>query len=137
MTEEMNSFSVAIDGLLYKGESSKAWSNGGLSGNPALPRRVVCHCGLSFEVTSLGRGSAPSLFSICVPSSVLQICDDCFFFAPNLCYVAFEFDSRLLDVATRAFQGCPSLKSICIPSRVETIGNLAFFWMLSVIGCDV
>jgi hypothetical protein len=126
MNEQMDSFSVAIEGLLYKMEGSTASTSGWLSGNSALPPRVVCHSGLSFEVTSLGGRDAVFLFSICIPSSVLRICENRFILAVNLCYVAFEFDSRVFDVTSSAFQLYRALKSICIPSRVEAIGKLAF-----------
>jgi hypothetical protein len=124
----MEVWSVPIDGLFYSGTPSEVSLHGQVSGNPAIPRRVLCHRGWSFEVTSFQgvRYDRLSLYSICVPSSVSQISERVFLYAMDLCFVAFEFGSRLIHFATQAFQGCLKLKSICIPSAVETVGIYAF-----------
>jgi hypothetical protein len=123
---ERDSFSVAIDGLSYKGKGSEASMSGEISGNSGVLRRVVSDRGVSFGVTSIAGYASRALFSICLPSSVAQICKECFNGGLNLCFVSLEFESRLCRFEKGTFGFCGSLTSICIPSTVEKVCTANF-----------
>jgi hypothetical protein len=126
-------FYVEIDELMYQGGGSVAFCRGPLSGSPALPRRVLSVSGLAFPVDSLmsdGRDMCRgnmSLFSICVPSTVVSIGLACFQYCRALSLVAFESGSQLSLIGPRVFYDCRSLKSIYVSSGVRTLGECSFF----------
>jgi hypothetical protein len=65
--------------------------------------------------------SCSSLSSICVPSSVRDLCRGCFSRCPSLSTVSFESESRLSCLDTDAFADCPSLLSICLPPQLASL----------------
>jgi hypothetical protein len=66
-----------------------------------------------------------SLFSICVPSSIVSLCERSFSCCCNLSFVAFEYGSRLSVIEGNAFMSC-GLKSICIPAGVQILTEYSF-----------
>jgi hypothetical protein len=123
----MKHFSLEINRLKYEGDDSGTSCRGDFSGKPALPRRFVSFSGFAFEVCFLkSNGSWKSrmnfsLYSICIPSSIVSIFECCFSSCHSLCLTAFEYGSQLSVIEYSAFAYCSSLKSICIPSGVQTL----------------
>jgi hypothetical protein len=66
-----------------------------------------------------------SLRSICIPSSIETIADNCLFACANLSHLTFESTCQALILSECAFEGA-SLRSICLPSSIQTISELCF-----------
>jgi hypothetical protein len=130
----MESSSIDIDGLTYRYESDGSRvSCGEFFTDPALPRHLLCFSGQIFELSSLRCpdhlyyfNANLTLFSICVPSSIVSIGRDSFAYFKSLSFVAFESGSRLSTIEPGAFTESSSLKSICIPSGIETLTEASF-----------
>jgi hypothetical protein len=67
-----------------------------------------------------------SLKSICIPSSIETISENCFWNCTNLSILTFESGCKVSSLGDSAFAHCSSLQSICIPSSIETIANRCF-----------
>jgi hypothetical protein len=65
-----------------------------------------------------------SLSSICIPSSVNALCQQCFYQCHSLSRVTFETGSRLARVHDSAFLRCPSLSSIPQTSALLNTTNV-------------
>ena len=75
-------------------------------------------------------GNACSLKEICIPDSVEELCDKCFFNCKELSVVTFGESSSLKRIGVEAFSGgngyeC-SLKAIRIPGRVKELDEKCF-----------
>jgi hypothetical protein len=71
-------------------------------------------------------GHADIRTKICIPSSVEQIAQGCFYECNSISTVTFESGSQLSPIAECAFQYCSSLSSIFISSSVDSIDNGCF-----------
>jgi hypothetical protein len=67
----------------------------------------------AFEEVSL-------LMSICIPSSIRVIEEDCFCHGDHLSTVVFEIVCQVSTFGKSAFVQCGSLKSICIPHQLKS-----------------
>jgi hypothetical protein len=63
-----------------------------------------------------------SLTSFCIPSHVESIWENTFEDCASLRIVRFEANSRLIQIAYRAFASCSSLESILVPRSVRLLG---------------
>jgi hypothetical protein len=123
------SYGLEVDHLSYRTEES-----GGLQCCPcahvdiAFPRTRLPAGGEVFTIRTLvcPFSSHYMVDSICIPSSVRELADNCFSFSRFLTFVAFESDAKLSMIGESAFAGCYSLESLCIPGSVLRIGRWAF-----------
>jgi hypothetical protein len=128
----MRSFSVQIDELTYQSAIVGISCSGYGCDRAARPRALFCFSGESFEVAFLRSADGVidadnlALLSICVPYSIVSLCQECFSWYTNVSFVAFEDRSRLSVIEPRAFSNCSLLVSICIPSGVQSIGWHSF-----------
>jgi hypothetical protein len=76
------------------------------------------------------------LSSICIPSSVESLGDNCFKACLRLSSVTFQPGSRLSRIESRAFGVCQSLSWISIPSSVKVIGGECF-WACCELSGDI
>jgi hypothetical protein len=67
------------------------------------------------------------LRAICIPGSVQEISQLCFYGCTHLVSVTFEENSRLLVIRSFAFACCVSLRPISLPSSIHEISDFAFF----------
>jgi hypothetical protein len=127
----MTSFTLEIEGIVYESKDGIVSLAGPTRGRPAVPRNRVCFSGVCFEVSSLPHPDFrlgdhnTSLFSICIPFSVISIPNSFFSRSARLSFVAFEYGSQLSSIDDFAFENC-GLRSICIPSGVEILGTRCF-----------
>jgi hypothetical protein len=73
------------------------------------------------------------LKSICIPSSVEILCEDCFRSCNHLSSVIFEMGRKLSAIKHGAFAKCLSLTSICIPAAVKTLGTSCFEYCIKLL----
>jgi hypothetical protein len=84
---------------------------------------VLFESGSKLSVIQRGAFSVcSSLQSICIPSSVQTLCENCFLSA-GLSSVTFESDSQLSTLDPCVFLWCKSLLSVSLPSGIEEIGG--------------
>jgi hypothetical protein len=78
-----------------------------------------------------------SLRSICIPSSVAILCENCFIECTSLCSLTFEFGSKLTQIQHRALSGCTSLRALYCPRLLQEIdGSSLLFTGISEIILD-
>jgi hypothetical protein len=78
------------------------------------------------NLRSIGRYAfafCKSLKSICIPSSVEVLSENCFYWCSRLRTVTFGAESRRRLIKGDAFRLCPSLESVSIRASVEVVGE--------------
>jgi hypothetical protein len=126
--------------IMHPGGAFSAWDSisAFLRWLSSLTERFESGCGratITFEprskVLCIGaytlRGCG-QLSSICIPSSVEELCGNCCCQCISLCTVActFEAASRLSYIEGHAFHGCSALSSICIQPLLAELDPFAF-----------
>jgi hypothetical protein len=91
-----------------------------------FPRSSGCIHGCALRASIIDRAAYSSIpvaeiESICIPSSIEDISDQCFLDCSALSTVVFEFGAKLSTLGSRAFGYCESLQSIYLPSLVREI----------------
>jgi hypothetical protein len=95
----------------------------------SLLRNSVFHAGDVFPVESVSRPAFKGsswLSALCVSRNITRLGDGCCAHCWGLQIVAFEGDSRLVEISADAFEFCNSLRSIAIPRFVGLLGRLGF-----------
>jgi hypothetical protein len=93
-----------------------------------LFRNAVSQAGYIFDILSVSPRAfkARDISAIFLSRNVASVGKSCFSKCPALQFVAFERDSHLREMGTRAFSACRLLGSIAIPSLVGLLRSRCF-----------
>jgi hypothetical protein len=90
-----------------------------------FPRNPVYLQGDLFPLLSLVmlRSYDAYLDCVCIPTSIILICSDCFSSCYGFASVAFEATFHLIEIQKRAFEWCAHLRRVPIPLSDTILGN--------------